>query len=369
MLVMVLMSLGAAGVAHAQAAADKNNPQPTLPTPAGLPTVRAGAEERVAAVKQDRRTASGDATLGVELTVDRVEMTVAERVYATLAVSTRAEAVVMLPEDGKAGGFGGLKEPQRSSGVPGSATPTTLGGFNVVSRDVSERDEGAMRRTTVRYVLEPFLAGEKTIPALEVRAKDGGRSLSLKTEPVKVLVKAVAGEKDDASTPLEPLRATMEIAAPVKRKITRGMIIAGGAALVGMLAAFGFMIAHSRLRARPVDPVVRVHEGLSRVRTMLAADSSRAGATAAATELRRVFAEYLRDGVGLPADTQTGSELAAAAEQSSVSAEAKAELVRLLGDMDRVRFAPDAAVGPVVEHLVTQCGTLVDGINAAGVRP
>lgn len=308
----------------------------------------------MAAVRQERHTSSGDSSLDLEFTVDRVEMSVAERVYATLTVTARPEAVITLPTPGEA------------TPHTGGAPVQTLGDFTVVSSERTEAAMGTLRTTTLRLVLEPFLAGSKIIPSLEVRAKDSGKGFSLRTEAVTVAVKPAAGDKDDAQMPLEPARAPMALAAPVTSRVSRGMVIAGAAATVAMLASFGFVIAHSRKRGRAVDPLIRVRAGFARSRETLAGDPTQTGALAAASLLHTTISTYLRDAMHIPADTHTGSSLAASIDRAErMTPDAKAELTRLLSDLERLRFAPDAASAPGVEQLVTRCATWVDSVNAA----
>jgi hypothetical protein len=315
------------------------------------------------AVKQERHSASGDSTLDVEFSVDRVEMSVAERVYATLVVTARPEAVITLPD------VGSSDAPSRNAAVTGGPTPgttaKTLGDFTVVSAERTEHIEGAKRQTTLRVVLEPFLAGTKTIPPLEVKAKDGGKGFSVRTEAVSVNVLAAAAEKNNAQTPLEPARGPVALMAPAEKRLSRPMIIGGAAATVAVLAAFGFVIAHSRGRKRGVTPLVRVLGGFDRVREMLAADGTRSGALAAASLLHEAFTEYLRDELAIPADTHTGRGLVAAVERTgTLTPAARADLVALTSDMERIRFAPDVASAAGVEQIVTRCAAWIDCVHA-----
>lgn len=318
----------------------------------GTAPVASGNEVRLPAIRQERHTASGDARLDLEFIVDRIDMTVAERVYATLIATARPEATVTMPDLGAS-----LAE----GADPG---PRTLGGFTIVSSDTTDTIDGSSRRTTLRVVLEPFLAGEKHIPSLEVRARDAGKGFSLRTEEVTINVRAVADKTASAQTPLEPARGPVALAAPTGRTSVCGAIVAGGAAAVAILAALGFVVARSG-RKREVDPAVRVRSEFERVRAMLVVDPSQAGARAAVNDLRAALAEYLRDAVGVPADTRTGADLSMAIQRSVLlTPDQRTELGRVLEEMERSQFAPDAASGAGAERLVARCAAWVDRVHA-----
>jgi hypothetical protein len=288
-------------------------------------------------VQQDRHTGAGDATLDVQLTLDRVEMTVAERLIATLTVSARPDASLTLP-----------------------TFSNTLGDFTIVSSESKARIEGPLLRTTVRYVLEPFLAGDKQIPTMEIRALDGKRTLTLRTEPVSIKVGAVAGTGDTEKTPLEPARGPVALIAPKRNDLRRPIWVGVVSALVGTVASMGVVALQRRRARRLALPINRVRRELDALSLALGSSESREEAAGSAARLREALATFLHGHFGLPAPTSTARELDAALASSQLFQQDRDSLAALLEELDRARFGPGGVTAPVVRGLLERVRVWVE---------
>lgn len=306
------------------------------PAPAATPVIH-----------RTQRAASGGSTLELTTTVDRTDLTVADRLNLTFACTTRAAATIALPEIG-----------------------AQLGDFTVASSAKTERlDPAGDRITTLAIVLEPFLSGDKSVPVLTFQATDGGRTLTLKTEPFTAHITAIADAKADARTPLEPAKSPVDLSIPAaSRHIALYTTIAG--VTVAIAAAFGFAaFASSRRQKQEADPAFRARRELEAVRTLLAQSSTRADASVAGERLFRAFATYLAHALHIPADTQPFAAIAAAVSTSSqLSADHRNDLSALLAELERTRFAPDAASVPAVQSLLDRAGMFINQTSPSEVR-
>jgi hypothetical protein len=291
------------------------------------------------AVKQTRHTAMGDASLDLELTLDHAEMTVAQRLDATLVITVRSSATITPPP-----------------------TPASLGDFNVISSSTHETLEGARKELTQHFVLEPFLAGDKSFPSIEVLATDGSHQLSLKTEPVTIKVSPTAEADATAQTPLAPARAPVALLAPTPDHTARLVwIIAGTVVAMGSVGAG--LVAAQRRRARIYNlPTNRVARDLDEVAKMLASDD-REQAGRAAAALHEGLSRFLRDQFAIPAPTSTAAELEEALSGSTIPGPDRAPLSTLLTEIERVRFGPGGAPAPIVRQLLDRTQVWVQSVS------
>ncbi len=313
-----------------QSPAASNSPTLTVPT-----------------IQRAQHTAAGEATLDLATTIDRTDLTVADRLNISFACTTRPVATLTLPEVG-----------------------AELGDFTVASSAKSERlDPRGNRITTLALILEPFLAGNKVVPPLSFQAIDGGKTLTLKSEPITARVLPVADAKADAKTPLEPAKAPVAIAIPAaSRRIA--LIATAAGTTVAIAAALGFAaLASSRRRKREADPAFRARRDLDALRASLAQSSTRADASVASERLFRIFASYLSAALGIPAHTQPHSAIAAAiATSHRLTADQRNELNALLAELERTRFAPDAASMPSVQTLLDRVAIFINQASTQEVQ-
>jgi hypothetical protein len=300
------------------------------------------------AVQRSQHTASGDALLDVATSVDRTDITVADRIRFSLTCTTRPSATLTLPD-----------------------FEAQFGDFTVVSS--SRHDQLAPsgnRETTVLLVLEPFLAAQKTIPSISVQALDAGRTLKLKTEPVVVQVAAVADPKADDKTPLEAPKTPVALILPANPSRLALWTTLGCALFASATALCFVAVASSRRSKREADPVFRVRRELEAVRTRLAQGTTRAHAAIASDDLFRCFAAYLAIVLDIPAGTQPHATITAAiAASPRLAFEDRTELNALLADLERTRFAPDGASIPIVQSLLDRVTAFVKRTSASEGQP
>lgn len=314
-------------IAISVASCDKVPPAHVSPAPA------------VPHIQRTQRTSAGEAILDLTTTIDRTDLSVADRLNITFACTTRADATLTFPEISAA-----------------------LGDFTVASSARSERlDPRGNRITTLSLILEPFLAGNKVLPPLAFEAIDTGKTLALKTDPITVHVVPIADANADAKTPLEPAKAPVGIALPARSH--RTVLIATIAGVtVAIAAALSFAaLASSRRQKREANPAFRARRELDAIRRTLGQSSTRAHASDAIARIFRAFAAYLSDGLGIPANTQPHATIAAAISLSPrFTADQRNELNALLAELERVRFAPDAASVPAAQTLLDRVSSFVD---------
>lgn len=177
--------------------------------------------------------------LRLDLVVDRIEMTVADRLTFSLSASAPADLVVEFPEHGN-----------------------RLGDFIVIeSRETPARIVGdGTVKITEDLILEPFLAGTYHIPPIKVafwkpgENERGGQTLA--TDEVKVSVRSLLdkNETDDLERP-------PSVAQPRERMI----LIWAGVGGVTVLFVFGVLLywwrGHKKGKRIVVIPIGPPHGG------------------------------------------------------------------------------------------------------------
>src|SRR5262249_27955541 len=143
-------------------------------------------------------------------------------------------------------------------------TPPTigesLGNFYVNARDErpARLEEGGGKLISdLSYTLEPFLAGEYTIPALDITyAKiGGGETGSLSTEPLKIQVTSLL--PDDAKLDPGPSRTVMNARAPGSW-VGLAVIGAVGAAFAGATTTVILRRRRKRLAPGAADALAKL---------------------------------------------------------------------------------------------------------------
>ncbi len=299
------------------------------------------------AIQRNQHTTSGDAFLHIATSIDRADITVADRLRFTLTCTTRRAATLTLPD-----------------------FPAQFGDFTLVSSSKDERlSPSGDREITVQLVLEPFLAGAKTIPSISVQAIDTTRTLKLKTEPALVQVAAVADPAATDKTPLEAAKAPVALIVPTTPNRFTLWATLGCALLASATALCFATLSSSRRAKREADPAFRAGRDLENVRAKLARSTTSTHAGECCEELFLAFAPYLDAALGIPAGTQPHAAIAAAiATSPRLSFEDRTELNSLLADLERTRFAPGGASIPIVQSLLARAATFVGRASQQGGR-
>lgn len=290
------------------------------------------ADGSEAGVRQTLEAIEGGVAVRVTIDVDRTELTVADRVVLTITIDAPLEVTVLLP---KLDDFAGFTHVSTTEGARASVAAS----------------EGSR---VWRVLLEPFLAGEKTIPPLEITAqvptplnassgkKGKPTSVKLKSQPIPIIVRPIAPKDANASTPLKS--ASMVLPGAVPEQATQKFILALAAG-TGIVSAIAGGVMMSRRRSG------RVESPLAAATRELDLIATRAGAeglpSAVAADIGRVLRAYCVDGLELAAPGATSAELASALRAaSSIPDATSAEGAALLRRLDVLAFAPAGSRGP-----------------------
>lgn len=320
--------------------------------------VAAGCDQRaastpqasVAPIEQTVTAGAPDRPMGVcHLTLDRSNMTVAERARLTLRIEIDA-AVTDVTIDPP------LPDPPADR----------LGDFVVASRAVRTLPEQDGRRVTEHALtLEPFLDGSKAIPPLRIKFVTPEGTTEVVTDAATVQVESVLSEQDRKAEvlPLSPAPEVVALTAPTPPKDWRPAAIVAGSTAMGGLAITLLLVQRRRRRALPLDPVAHARRRLGQLQaTITAAIAEPFGAESqklpsVASELAAVVRTYLQEALGVPAIGATVAELTQLARGHQVLAQQPEQLAQLLDtvrDLEHVAFAPEQPRAAVLaEHLAT----------------
>ncbi len=300
---------------------------------AGRAPIAQGAPEQQAA--QTQRVTAGPIT--ATLTLDRASMTAAESLVARLEVSAPSGVRVELPTaEGK------------------------LGEFTVVSvvdePELAKAGPKGMESTVVRrYTLEPFLPGDYTLPALEIRwrRKDPSASGVARTAAVTVPVRSLLapakpGENKEPAA-LDPGTIRDAYSPPATNERSAFWTgIAIGAGGVATVVAGG--VWARRRRGSASDPVKAQIERVSKLR---GGGFEPARAADVCHELAGAVRMALADRIDpaaavLPTEELAGRFSAAGGSIPGVAGDGAALLKRL----DAARFSGEAVSGRELESLI-----------------
>lgn len=288
---------------------------------------QAGGSE--AGARQTMEAMEAGVAIRVTIAVDRTELTVADRVVLTISMDVPPGVMVQLPKLDEFAGFTHV-----------STTEST--GGSVAASGVTRE---------YRVVLEPFLAGEKTIPVLEITAqvpasgvitngrKAGPTTIALKSQPMTIVVRAIAPKDADANTPLKSAPVVLPGSVPESETQKLILMIAAGTGIGTAIA--GGVIMSRRRTGRAVSPL----QAALRELELIAGRSSTARISPeVAAEIARVVRAYCVDGLMLASPGASNAELASTLrEASSIPDATGAEVAALLGQLDVLAFAPAAS--------------------------
>jgi hypothetical protein len=282
--------------------------------------------------------------LSLTESIDKTELTTAETLHLTLTA---------LIEEGYRVAFPSFEE--------------KLGEFTILDirgEAPALADDGRMRSSQT-WELEPFLAGDYEIPALDIRfyekeKEDGAKTL--RTGAQRITVTSVIGADDKP--------ALKSISPPVELPPARWpwLVAAGVAALAIIILALSLWIWKRRQPETPAAPAVPPHlRAFERLDALLAEDLIGKGAIKLFhIRLSDILRRYLEERFGLHAPERTTEEFLIEAGRSTVlNAEQRDLLHDFLRYCDLVKFARHEPDREEIEELPPLCRRFITDLEAA----
>lgn len=258
--------------------------------------------------------AVGSGPVSLRLTLSRDHLTTADDVRLTLEATAGAGANAVLPEP-----------------------PADIGGFTL-----AERRRAAPRlsadgglTTSETWVLDPFLPGDYTIPALEVRCTDkDGAVTTIRTNPVTVAVASVLPQDQQDTAEIGPAREVVDPEPPPQSN--RAIWAAGAAALaVFVVVGAGILWTIRRRHELTPDPYLAAERRIREIQGEAIGDPA-----AAITEASTLVRSCLADRLEPMAATRTTDELLASPSLAFNLSEVDMGALRAsLHASDAVKFA------------------------------
>ncbi len=298
--------------------------------------------------------------VAVRLQADRSHMTVADRLTVILTIDSSDGFDVRwtppTPPAGALGDFTVAAATSRSLPLPPAAT----------GRSITEHT----------LVLEPFLDGKKTIPAITLEAKSaagGGASRSITTQPIEIAVAPVLPADEAEKAELAPPRSP--IAASIRAARGNPIVAAGAiAALTAWLGAFAWARLVAGRRIAAIDPVAVARRRVADLRAKLAAtqaDPFGPGAVptaAIAADLGVTIREYLDRRLHIPATGATAGELSSLLREPALPREIAQQTSDTLAALEQAAFAPSQPRCADLAPLIDVADRLIDSTVAAPVQ-
>jgi hypothetical protein len=233
-------------------------------------------------------------SLEAELALDRTELPLEARLTLRIRVSTPADGSLKLPEYDK-----------------------LFDGWTIASSQTRETYDGLPPRRMVNttIVLEPFLPGDKSVPALTFSFEPGARGqrrVVQTTDPIPVRVfsrtPSDAPKLDPLAAPEAKAFRTLNLPVSDDDRLRWAAIGAGAAFGVAMLLLIIRAIFHRP--AKPFDPVAHALAELARIQNELPTRSGPSASQDAAAALSANLRTVLSVRLGLPTSNRTTQELA-----------------------------------------------------------
>ena len=310
---------------------------------AGCAGVGGAPAEAGAAWAVERSFAGG----GVEvlLRLDRSEISTAEWAQLEVVVAAPEGLTVRLPTAQQAAA-GGLRAVRTSTAAPAL-------------------QEGGLVRWGRRFELQPFLAGEYEVPALEVTAAaaDGEAAAAVRTEPLALTVRSVfaAGEEPPA---LHDVAGPVAVPPPAGRVLSFAAL---GLALAGAAAAAVVLLRRRAARAAARAAAVPPHEAaLQALRELAAGGLLQRDLHAFHSAVAAIVRRYLEQRFGVRAPRRTSEELLAILAAGSWLGEfQRRALHAFLVQCDQVKFARARPSAGASEGLIDTAVDLVTATRPA----
>lgn len=288
---------------------------------------------------------------GVEvlLRLDRSEITTAEWAQLEVVVAAPEGLTVRLPTAQQAAA-GGLRAVRTRTAAPAL-------------------QEGGLVRWGRRFELQPFLAGEYEVPALEVTAAaaDGAAAAAVHTEPIALTVTSVfaAGEEP-------PALHDVEGPVPVPPRTGRVLLFAAlGLVLAGTAAAGILLLRRRAARAAVRAAAIPPHEAaLQALRELAAGGLLQRDLHAFHTAVAAIVRRYLEQRFGVRAPQRTTEELLfILAAGSWLDDFQRRALHAFLAQCDQVKFARARPSAGASQELIETAVNLVTATRPAVPEP
>lgn len=293
---------------------------------------------------------NGPATLDV--TVDRAKITVADRLKLAITVSTPAGYETTLPDT--------LPEQNEKD------KNTT---FRLVEASAPSVEVGEDNRTRTRraYVLEPFLAGTYTIPAMTVRFRKTGEAAetpdeTLETAVIPITVTSLLPDKANGAD-IRP--HDIRPPAPLPRSMNN-WLLAGGSAAGILLTGIGvFLVLRKRRNVRLIaaEIVISPHEAaFTALAALMAAGYLEKGETKVFyQEISGILRRYIEARFGLRAPEQTTEEFLDGLKSGAALERRYQDLLKdFLTHCDLVKFAAFHPSGEDIRNTIDSCRTFIE---------
>ena len=216
--------------------------------------------------------------------------------------------------------------------------------------------EDGVLKVEKRYVLEPFLSGEYTIPPMEVtfwkREGDDGTKHTVESEAITISVRSLLPE-DGANSDIRDIVGPKDL----PRHVSFFVFVIVGLVLV-VAAILGWYLMKRRTSPRDTIPVLAPHElAYRRLEAIVSKDLVNKG------ELKTFYGEisyvlrcYIEDRFGLHAPEQTTEEFLYKLGHSSVlRGEHKTLLKKFLEHCDLVKFAEHQPTDGEIQSTFDAC--------------
>ncbi|MDO9263061.1 MAG: BatD family protein [Desulfosalsimonadaceae bacterium] len=293
--------------------------------------------------------------VAVDVDVDRSTITVADRLELKITVLAPADHEVKLPDE-----LPDANENEAKFSLVETSSPS------------QEPAEDGRTRTSRTYVLEPFLAGAYTIPAMTVDFRKAGEKenagQSLDTEKIPITVTSLLPDTVDGSE-VKPhdIRAPKSLPPQVAVWVWAAGI---GAAL--LLVGLGiFLIVRKRRKARLIaaELVVPPHEAAFAALDRLMAENliEKGQVKVFYQEISGILRRYIEARFGLRAPEQTTEEFLVGLKTGmALDNRYQGLLKQFLTHCDLVKFAAYLPSGDDIRNTIDSCRTFVQETRHAG---
>ncbi|MFZ2633626.1 MAG: BatD family protein [Desulfosalsimonadaceae bacterium] len=294
-------------------------------------------------------------TVTVDVDVDRSTITVADRLELKITVLAPADYEVELPDE-----LPDANEKEAKFSLADTKAPS------------SELAEDGRTRTSRTYVLEPFLAGSYTIPAMTVDFRKAGEKenagQSLDSEKIPITVTSLLPDTVDG-TEVKP----HDIRAP--KSLPPQMALWYWAAGIGaafLLAGLGvFLMVRKRRKARLIaaELVIPPHEAAFAALDRLMAENliEKGKVKVFYQEISGILRRYIEARFGLRAPEQTTEEFLDGLKTGmALDIRYQGLLKQFLTHCDLVKFAAFSPTGDDIRNTIDSCRTFVQETRQAG---
>ncbi len=284
----------------------------------------------------------GPATVIID--IDRKEITIADRLHLTLTIVVHEDYEAILP------GFGEKLEQ-----------------FGIVDYTTTrpELTGNSRKKISRSYVLEPFLSGDYTIPAMtiEFRKKDAPETEThqIQTSELTVKVRSLLPE-DLTDVSLHEIKPPVPLPRSFNIRFWGGLI--GGVLILAVIA--GIILAKARKRRKADDPGPKIpaHEAAYEALDRLVQDDliNKGAVKIFYQRISAIVRHYIEDRFSLRAPEQTTEEFLGNMETArDFPGEYQTLLRSFLNHCDLVKFAEYQPAPDDIQKTFDSCRAFIDG--------